>query len=231
MKYFTFGMKTLRITQNYNEGNHLPHWKGSTNYSDFPIDIAGADGGQDIYYATVDMKVTAIRGTKQGYTNTIWLVATENCISPIGETKPFIALTHWNDNDPYVTKLKVGDIVKEGSPICMEGSSGATANHIHFVCGDGNKGIGDNVLLNSNNKWVSNGYCYHPEKIMFINTKFTNIKDSRSVSFQTVEIDEKEENDYIKASIKVYQNHNNLDESGLIDTNTLNKMKSDGIVV
>ena len=31
---------------------------------------------------------------------------------------PFIALTHWNDNDPHIKELKVGSIVKAGQPIC-----------------------------------------------------------------------------------------------------------------
>ena len=138
MKYFTFGMKTMRITQSYNgTKSHKPHWYKSTNYSDFPIDVAGADGGQDIYYATVDMQVTAIKGVQRPETNMIWLVATEECISPIGKTKPFIALCHFNDNDPYVSKLKVGDIVKAGEPICREGTDGADANHLHLVCGEG----------------------------------------------------------------------------------------------
>ena len=255
MKYFTFGMKTMRITQSYNgTTSHKPHWYKSTNYSDFPIDIGGADGGQDIYYATVDMQVTAIRGTKQGYTNTIWLVATENCITPIGDNvKPFIALTHWNDNDPYVTKLKVGSIVKAGEPICMEGKAGAKANHLHLVCGDANKGVVDNVLLNSNDKWVSNGFCYHPEKIMFINSNFTKIEDTKDIKFEVKAIGynkgdngeaiEKIDNflteqvkgncygDYTEACVSVYKKKKGFEntDGSFIDNETLEVMKKDGL--
>jgi hypothetical protein len=255
MKYFTFGMKTMRITQSYNEGNHKPHWYNSKNYADYPIDVGGADGGQDIYYATVDMKVTAIRGTKQGYTNTIWLVATEECMSPIGKTKPFIALTHWNDNDPYIKKLKVGSIVKEGKPICKEGIAGATANHIHMICGDANKGCGDNVLLNSNKVWVSNGYCYKPEQIMYIDSNFTKIENTGDLKFEIKAIGyekgdkgkdiEKINNflisklkgkhygDYTEGCVSVYKKKKKFKDTdgSFIDSKTLEAMKKDGLDV
>ena len=158
MEYFTFGMKELRVTQNYNgTTSHKPHWYKSKNYCDYPIDIAGKDGGKDIYYASVDMKVTAIKGIGNSMTNTIWLVATEKCMTPSGIMTPFIMLTHWNDNDPYIKNLKVGSIVKKGQPICEEGVDGATANHLHMVCGNADKGCGNGHIKNSNGKWVSNG--------------------------------------------------------------------------
>ena len=174
MKYFTFGMKNLRVTQSYyGEVSHKPHWYQSKNYADYPIDIAGKDGNRDIYYATVDMKVTNIQGLGNSMANTIWLVATEKCITPSGEMTPFIMLTHWNDNDPYASKLKVGDIIKAGSPICEEGIDGATANHLHLSCGNADKGVGNGIIKNSNGKWVSNGYCMKPEELMYIDREFT----------------------------------------------------------
>lgn len=125
MKYFTFGMQDLRITQSYNSTySHKPHWYNSKDFSDYPIDIGGKDGGLDTYYAPVDMKITAIRFVKNPSANTIWLVATEKCKTPLGEITPFIMLTHWNDDDPYVSKHKVGDIIKAGEPICKEGKIG-----------------------------------------------------------------------------------------------------------
>ena len=150
MKYFTFGMKVLRVTQNYNQGNHIPHWKDSKDYADYPIDIAGEDGGRSPYYATVDMEVVSIKGHKEKYTDTIWLVATENCITPIGDNvRPFIALCHWNTDDPYINKLKEGDIIKAGNIICLEGMDGqATGNHFHLVCGDANKGWANKLIKN-----------------------------------------------------------------------------------
>lgn len=174
MNYFTFGMKTMRVTQNYNgTTSHKFHWYKSKNYADYPIDIAGNDGGKDIYYATVDMKVVSIKGIGNGTTNTIWLKATEKCMTPSGEFTPFIALTHWNDNDPYVSKFKVGSVVKAGEPICLEGTDGANANHLHMTCGNADKGCGKSLIKNSNGAWVSSGYCMKPEQVMFVDREFT----------------------------------------------------------
>lgn len=188
MDTFTFGMKNMRITQNYNGTvSHKLHWYKSKDYADYPIDIAGKDNSKEIYYAPVDMKVTAIKGIGNSTTNTIWLVAVNKCNTPSGVMLPFIMLTHWNDNDPYVSKLKVGDIVKKGSAICEEGMDGATANHLHMVCGNANKGVGNNILKNSNGKWVSSGYCMKPEKVMFIDKNFTNIINTNGLTFKEIE--------------------------------------------
>ena len=254
MQYFTFGMKTMRITQSYNGmTSHKPHWYKSKDFSDYPIDIAGQDGGREAYYATCDMKVNAIRGIGSSYTNTIWLECTENKITPLGDNiRPFIALTHWNDNDPYIAKLKVGSIVKAGDIICLEGTDGASANHLHLVCGDANRGTGDNLIKNSNGKWVSNGYCYRPEQIMFINSNFTKIENTSDIKFEIKAIGynkgdsnsdiEKINNflaekvkgnyygDYSEACVSVYKKKHNLgDDGSFIDNETLEKMKQEGL--
>jgi len=185
MKDFTFGMKNMRITQSYNGTvSHKPHWYNSKNYADYPIDIAGIDGNKEPYYAPVDMKVVAIIGIGTSVTNTIWLVATEKCNTPSGVFKPFIMLTHWNDSDPYIKNLKVGSIVKAGQPICREGIDGATANHLHLVCGNANKSCGDGLIQNSNDKWVSKGWCMKPEEVMFIDKEFTNILSTNDLTFK-----------------------------------------------
>lgn len=187
MEYFTFGMKTLRVTQSYDGSvSHKPHWYKSTNYCDYPVDVAGADSGTDIFYAPVDMKVVAIRGINNLMTNTIWLVSIDDCKTPSGTFKPFLMLTHWNDNDPYISKLKANTIVKKGQPICFEGRDGASANHLHVVVGNSDKGIGNNIILNSNNKWVSNGFCMKPEEVMYIDSKFTKIITSGGIKFKSI---------------------------------------------
>lgn len=191
MKYFTFGMKVLRITQSYNSTySHKSHWYNSKDYSDYPIDIAEKDLSDNIYYATCDMRVTAKRGTAQGYTNTIWLVTTDTCKTPIGNCHVFIALTHWNDNDPYTRNLNTGSIVKAGQPICKEGKAGADANHLHLVVGNADRGCGDNLIKNSNGKWVSNGYCMRPEQLMYIDTEFTQIVDTKDIRFEDKPLEE-----------------------------------------
>ena len=185
MKNFTFGMKNMRITQSYNgTTSHKPHWYNSKNYADYPIDIAGIDGNREPYYAPVDMKVVAIKGIGTSITNTIWLVTNEKCNTPSGVFKPFIMLTHWNDSDPYIKNLKVGSIVKAGQPICEEGVDGATANHLHLVCGNALRGCGNGFIQNSNGKWVSKGYCLKPEEVMFIDKEFTNILSTNDLTFK-----------------------------------------------
>ena len=185
MKNFTFGMKNMRITQSYNGTvSHKPHWYNSKNYADYPIDIAGIDGNKEPYYAPVDMKVVAIKGIGTSVTNTIWLVSTEKCNTPSGIFKPFIMLTHWNDSDPYIKNLKVGSIVKAGQPICEEGVDGATANHLHLVCGNADKSLGDGLIQNSNGKWVSKGWCMKPEEVMFIDKEFTNVLSTNDLTFK-----------------------------------------------
>ena len=208
MKHFSFGMKVLRVTQNY-EGtvSHKKHWCNSKDYADYPIDIAGKDGNRDVYYATVDMKVASIKGKGNSMTNTIWLVATEKCITPSGEFTPFIALTHWNDNDPYISKLKEGSVISAGQPICEEGIDGATANHLHLVCGNADKGCGNGLIKNSNGAWVSNGYCMKPEEVMFIDRQFTTEAWGGCLVWKDkpVEINYEDENKELKANIELLQ--------------------------
>lgn len=209
MKPFTFGMKTMRVTQNYNSTySHKPHWYKSRDYADYPIDLGGKDNGKSTYYATVDMKVTAIKGKGNGTTNTIWLVATEKCVTPSGKLTPFIMLTHWNDNDPYVNKLKVGSIVKAGECICQEGVDGATANHLHVVYGNADRGVGNGLIKNSNGKWVSNGYCMKPEQIVYVDKEFTTVKDTRGIVFKDKPKEEPffDENGYFSKG----DNHENI---------------------
>lgn len=255
MKYFTFGMKVLRVTQSYKQGNHIPHWKDSKDYSDYPIDIAGEDGGRSPYYATVDMEVTSIKGHKEKYTDTIWLVATEKCKTPIGEIRPFLMLTHWNSDDPYINKLKVGDIVKSGEIICLEGTDGqATGNHFHMVCGDYDRGWANKFIKNSNGVWVSNGYCYIPEQIMYIDLSFTEVYNADGIDFKYIEkqdiskgdsgdnivrIDDFLSNqvkgnyygDYTEACVSVYKKKKGINptDGSYIDDKTLEKMIEDGL--
>lgn len=172
-KYNVFGMETLNVTQSYNgTTSHKPHTTGSPK--DYPIDVAGADGGQSALFAKVDMKVTAIRGVGNSATNTIWLVSTEKVKCPTFEDTFFMSVTHWNDNDSAIKKHnKVGDIIKAGEIICYEGTDGATANHLHISCG---RGYSDNWTCNSNGKWVTTGNTMKPEDVFYIDRSFTKEK-------------------------------------------------------
>ena len=184
MEYFTLGMETIIETQTYTgTTSHKKHWYNSKDYADYPIDLAGAGSNQSAYFATVDMKVVAIKGQKNSMTNTIWLKSVDKVKTPSGEFRVFIALTHWNDNDSAIKKLKVGKVVKKGSIICYEGTDGATANHLHVVCGNTDKKCGNGLIKNSNGAWVSNGYCLKPEKVFYIDKEFSKVADVKDIKF------------------------------------------------
>lgn len=254
MKYFTFGMKTLRITQSYNGTlSHKPHWFNSKDYADYPIDVAGKDGNREPYYATVDMQVLAIKGKGYSMTNTIWLVTTDKVQTPSGAMKVFMALTHWNDNDPYISKLTVGSLVKAGEPICEEGMDGATANHLHVVYGNADRGCGSSLIQNTNGKWVSSGYCMKPEEIMFINKSFTKVENTSDINFSMIDIVAQKEDssdtidkidnflaqkvignyygDYTESVVSIYKKKKGLKntDGSFIDSETLELMKQDGL--
>lgn len=185
MEYFTIGMETLRVTQSYTgTASHKKHWHNSKDYADYPIDLAGAGSNASAYFATVDMKVVAIKGKGNSMTNTIWLETVDKVITPSGKFKVFVALTHWNDNDSAIKKLKVDSIVKKGSIICYEGVDGATANHLHLVCGNADKSCGNGLIKNSNGAWVSNGYCMKPEEIFYIDKDFTKVVETKDIKFK-----------------------------------------------
>lgn len=184
MKYFYFPMETMAVSQNYNgKTSHYDHCHDTTP-KDYPIDICGAGTGQSAVFAPVDMKVTAIRGVGSGVTNTIWLVSTEKVQTPTFTDYVFMTLTHWNDNDSAIKKHnKVGSIIKKGQIICYEGTDGASANHIHLVCG---KGTANNWVKNTKGKWVILGNSLPPEQVMYINDDFTKCKTSGGLVFKSL---------------------------------------------
>lgn len=184
MDKFYFPMETMRITQNpYGNTSHHPHNTGTPK--DYPIDCAGVDGGRSAIFAPTDMKVTAI---KYCSTNTIWLVSTNKVKTPTFTDYVFMTCTHWNDTDSYIKKhAKVGSIVKKGDIICLEGTDGATANHIHICCG---RGSSDNWIKNTKGKWVMNGDNLPPEQVMYRYTKFTTrVMDNGNLAWVSTDTD------------------------------------------
>lgn len=184
MDKFYFPMETMRITQNpYGSTSHHPHNTGTPK--DYPIDCAGVDGGRSAIFCPTEMKVTAI---KYCSTNTIWLVSTHKVNTPTFNDYVFMTLTHWNDNDPHIKKHnKVGNVIKKGEIICLEGTDGATANHIHICCG---KGYSDNWIKNSNKKVVIVGDNKPPEQVMYRYTKFTtSVMDNGGLKWVSTDTD------------------------------------------
>lgn len=179
MKKFYLGMETIRVTQNYDgETSHYKHSHGTP--TDYPIDLAGVDGGQSCFFAPVDMKVTAIKGINSPVTNTIWLVSTKKVKTPTFIDYVWMTLTHWNDNCK-TSKYKVGDIIKAGDIIGWEGTDGATANHLHVSLG---RGESNSWVENSNGSWVIKGNAKKPEEVAYIYDNFSKVADAGGINFE-----------------------------------------------
>ena len=180
MEYFTYPMKTMSISQNYSQGNHLPHWKGALT-KDYPIDDCGIDKGRDNCIAPVNMVV--VKKYTDPWTNAIVLESLEKVITPIGRYKVYMTLTHLNNSD--MAKIKVGQKIAKHKAICKEGTDGnATGNHLHITVGIApfNK-----IKQNSNKKYCFVGKSVKkPEEIFYIDNDFTKIKNSGNIKWKIV---------------------------------------------
>ena len=219
MDRFYFPMETMRITQNpYGSKSHHPHNIGTPK--DYPIDCAGVDGGRSACFAPTEMKVTQV---KYCSTNTIWLVSTKKVNTPTFNDYVFMTCTHWNDDDPYVKKHnKIGSIYKKGEIICLEGTDGATGNHLHICCG---RGSSNDWVKNSMNKYVMKGDNKPPEQVMYRYTKFTKtVMDNGGLSWKSTDKDTCE--DFLP-SRGYFKKGDSGEKVSKIDEFFMNKVKGD----
>ena len=56
-EYAVYPFDYMCITQRYDQGNHIPHWKNSKNYSDKPWDEACKDSGRSYFIPQNDYKL------------------------------------------------------------------------------------------------------------------------------------------------------------------------------
>ena len=163
-EYAIYPFEYMRITQNHKGeipnssqiGNHLAHWKPNVNYSDKPWDEAGKDGGRDYFVAKNEYKIVEKLGSQSGG-YAVRLETTHKVYIPYKDDAVIleITLTHLNYDD--WSKLSNGQILKVGTKIMREGTSGgATGNHFHITA---NLGKYYGLLQNSNGKW-----CFTYEK-------------------------------------------------------------------
>lgn len=190
MEYAIYPFKNMRISQNYNKGNHIPHWKNSKDYSDKPFDEAGKDGGQDVFAPLNDFKIIEIYGvdtsSTKGYTNSIILQSINKLHLPYGvDDYLFLTLTHINEND--LIKLRKGMIIKAGQEILAirEGTDGlSTGNHFHITA---NIGKYYGFKKNSNGAWC---YVYEksliPEEAFYVDKNHTKIYSTDGSKFKTL---------------------------------------------
>ena len=182
--YLIYPCRTMRITQSYKgRTSHLPHTTGIPK--DYPVDEGCSTAGRDYCYCPCDeMKIKRIYGVGTKGTNTIWLQSTSKvCFADGSEDYFTMLITHPDDSE--IKKLKAGQTFRRKEKICLEGKDGASAYHFHFSGGKG-KYKDNGWVKNSNGKWVlttKNGTA-KPEKLFFIDTEFTTVKDNKGLRFK-----------------------------------------------
>lgn len=179
-----FPMKVMNISQTYNQGNHIPHWKGAEKgRKDYPLDLIDKDSKRSIFYAPCNCKITFIQAKNSlNWTNKMILVSTEKVETvKFGTKQIFFKCVHFPYSNVKTYDLKVGKTFKQGDPICTEGKDNfSSGNHIHFSCGIG---YADKSIPNRNGKYVANGDNKYPENILWVDTDFTIIKNAGSLKW------------------------------------------------
>lgn len=187
-EYAIYPFQYMNITQNWNQGNHIPHWKKSTDYSDKPWDEACKDSGRDYFIPQNDFIVEEVLGINSNITNSVRLKSVNKLYLPYKLDPDYLHLTLTHMNEDNLKQVKKGQILKKGDKILLEGMDGpATGNHFHVTA---NLGSYHGILKNSNGSWC---YTYDksllPEEAFYIDTNFTIIKNSNGSKFQNIPIE------------------------------------------
>lgn len=175
----------MNITQRHDQGNHLPHWQGSTNYSDKPWDEACADSGRSYFVPQNEFIVEQVLGIDPDQTtNSVRLKSVSKLKMPYQQQPDYLCLTLTHMNEDNLRQVSVGQIIHRGERILMEGTDGiATGNHFHITANLGNY---YGFKKNSNGSWC---FVYDtsltPEQAFYVDTDITNIRNFNSYSFQS----------------------------------------------
>ena len=191
-EYAIYPFSVMNITQNYDDGNHVPHWKNVTNYSDKPWDEACKDTGRSYFEPQNDFIIEEIIGfddsnTKK-YTNTVRLKSVNKLHTPLKEEADYLYLTLTHMNEDNLKQVQKGNVLKKGSKVLLEGTDGnATGNHFHITA---NFGKYYGCKENNNGKWC---YTYEksllPHEAFYVDPNFTTIKNSNVSTFKEKPID------------------------------------------
>ena len=159
MENAIFMMDYLNVTQTAN--NNFSH-KGC-----LAIDIAGLDTGIDTLKSPFTGTIKRIYSDN----NAVWIESNDKVRYADGTIDYMTVLTMHNNS----TSLKVGDVIKQGTPYYKEGTRGyATGNHIHLSVGKG-KFTGSGWYQNSNGNWcINNQYDVYKALFLDNNTKIIN---------------------------------------------------------
>ena len=71
-EYAIYPFRVMNISQNWNQGNHIPHWKDSKDHSDKPWDEAGNDSNRSYFEPQNDFIIEEILGLNNNITNTVY---------------------------------------------------------------------------------------------------------------------------------------------------------------
>ena len=248
MEVALYPFEYMRITTRHDEGNHLKHWSPTPNplYSDKPWDEACKDSGKSYFTPFNDYRVIEKLGnSSSGYSVRLQSVNLLKIPSYKELVKLELTLTHMNKDS--MDKIKVGDILKKGSKILQEGTSGAASgNHFHCTV---NTGGYAGFIKNSNGKYV---FAYKkallPNEAFYVDTSKTQILNAKKYSFvgvnykkgmQALEVQNIDDflatkirgnyyGDYTVECIKVFQSKENLKPTGEVDLKTFEKLLERG---
>ena len=137
-EYAIYPFKFINITQRHDQGNHLPHWKDSTNYSDKPWDEACEDSGRSYFEPQNDFIIEQVLGLGTNTTNSVILRSVNKIYMPYKNAADYLYLTLTHMNEDNLKQVKKGQVLKKGSKILLEGTDGlATGNHFHITANIG----------------------------------------------------------------------------------------------
>lgn len=179
--YAIYPAKKMRISQRYDEGNHLAHFNNA-NYKDYPIDETyGSSASTGSFYAPFDCEVVK---KYSATTKEIWITSTSKVDTPIGRDYVTVFIAHIRTSE--YDNIEVGDKYKQYEKIVTEEKdSMSTGYHNHISAGLG-KMKGSGWVKNNRGKWIpqtTNG-MKKPELIFYVDKSFTTIINDKGLNFQ-----------------------------------------------
>lgn len=185
--YAIYPAKKMRISQRYDEGNHLAHFNNA-NYKDYPIDETyGSTASTGSFYAPFDCEVVK---KYSATTKEIWITSTSKVDTPLGRDYVTVFIGHIRTSE--YDDIQVGDKYKQYEKIVSEEKdSMSTGYHNHISAGLG-KMKGTGWVKNNRGLWIpqtTNG-MKKPELIFYVDKSFTTIVNDKGLNFQDMPTEE-----------------------------------------
>ena len=185
-EYAIYPFKYMNITQRHDQGNHVPHWQDSTNYSDKPWDEACKDSDRSYFEPQNDFVIEQVLGLNgDNTTNSVRLKSVNKLYIPYKKDPDYLYITLTHMNEDNLKLVYKGEILKKGTKILLEGTDGyATGNHFHITA---NLGGYYGLLKNSNGSWC---YTYDksllPNEAFYVDTDYTILLNTAGYKFQNL---------------------------------------------